>query len=558
LTTEEMFSAPRLRTLVQPNLQAELRLDPLMLDIGIDRSQLEKLPGVVFCPAQLIAPSAPLVDRANDLAINDAVTDARRRGPGAGTPAAMFFQRPVRARLASFDAKSPWRSYAWLVSQMSADTSAARRRFAVALCDGDPVVIVDGGELLPMGQDEATRRLRAALQQLPASAPVVVRRQQPVTVRSYDSAGGTMILVVNECPWATDVEVMLEVPNDLTLSRLTGDGVDPTAGGEAGLRLAPGQQTWPLRLSPYDVQVARLSAGGVGIASVSARIGDAAKAEWAARVAEFRDHDLTAPSVYDRLANPGFESTATAGGGPLPGWQLADPSEGVRAELDATTPHSGAMALYLASSGPIATVQSHVMPTPATGQLFATAFVRGENLSPDTELRMVIELADPDQQYRRFIPVSAENLAAHPPGEVWPTRAFGFYVNDLPLESNGQMRIKFELNGRGEVWIDDVELQDLLFPRSYYEHQTAEKRELANLLHAVQSTLESGRVADCVRLLEGYWPRFVTAYTPRGQATAIVRQTPGVEEGNAATPEKQPSGAESPVTGLRRYLPWLR
>ncbi len=72
LTTEEMFTATRTQSLLQPNVLAGVRLDRLMLDLGIDRQRLEKIPGVVFCPSQYIEPMLPLVDRAIDLEINEA------------------------------------------------------------------------------------------------------------------------------------------------------------------------------------------------------------------------------------------------------------------------------------------------------------------------------------------------------------------------------------------------------------------------------------------------------------------------------------------------------
>ena len=50
---------------------------------------------------------------------------------------------------------------------------------------------------------------------------------------------------------------------------------------------------------------------------------------------------------------------------------------------------------------------------------------------------------------------------------------YAFRSEDLPLDSRGQMRVKFELAGAGEVWIDNVQLYDLLFPLKFYEHSRA-------------------------------------------------------------------------------------
>ena len=66
----------------------------------------------------------------------------------------------------------------------------------------------------------------------------------------------------------------------------------------------------------------------------------------------------------------------------------------------------------------------------------------------------------------------------------------------------------------GEVWIDEVQLYDLLFPLSFYEKAEQERLELIKLTHAAQSYHESGRLSDCVRLMEGYWPRFLVTHVP--------------------------------------------
>jgi hypothetical protein len=76
------------------------------------------------------------------------------------------------------------------------------------------------------------------------------------------------------------------------------------------------------------------------------------------------------------------------------------------------------------------------------------------------------------------------------------------------------MRVKFEMVGSGEVWIDEIATYDLLFPLPFYKFQQAESLLLVKLKHAAHSSQEAGRITDCVRLLESYWPRFLIAYTP--------------------------------------------
>jgi hypothetical protein len=354
-----------------------------------------------------------------------------------------------------------------------------------------------------------------------------------VTVRAYPSIDSTTLVVLNNCPWPAQTEVKLELTRAAELQWITPNGArssTPTSGGQL---FAAGQQTWSLSLAPYEVQIVRLTAGA-RVGGVTAQLSDAALAELETQLTALSRRDLTRRSPYDRLANAGFE--AIPGTTPISGWRLADERVGVTAELDATAPQEGKTSLYLASRGQLATVESELLPTPLTGQLFMTVWLRGENLAPTTAVRMVFQTEGAGQFYRTF----ADPKSTHPLTSDWVF--YGFHVSDLPLESTGQMRVKFELDGPGEVWVDDVKLYDLLFPEPRYEHSTVEKRELLIMLSAAEKARQEGRISDSVRILEGYWPQFLLAYTePIAERPAIARQpVTGETPTNAAGTEGPP------------------
>jgi hypothetical protein len=169
-----------------------------------------------------------------------------------------------------------------------------------------------------------------------------------------------------------------------------------------------------------------------------------------------------------------------------------------------------------------------------------TVFVRGENVDPNTELRLVFETEGVGTPYRQLATLGGSHPGAQPLAAQWGY--YAFRCEDLPLDSHGRMRVQFELSGKGEVWIDNVELHDVLFPLKFYEHSESEKLELVKLIHAADSALEDGRLSECVELLEGYWPRFLTAYAPAVEpavATAPTDQE-NVEETSADEREAPP------------------
>ena len=99
-------------------------------------------------------------------------------------------------------------------------------------------------------------------------------------------------------------------------------------------------------------------------------------------------------------------------------------------------------------------------------------FVRGENIDPNSEMRLVFETDGATKPYRQFATLGGHSLATAPTRNgAWA--ATRFRSEDLPLDSRGTMRIKFELIGPGEVWIDNVQLYDLLFPLQFLRAERA-------------------------------------------------------------------------------------
>ena len=87
--------------------------------------------------------------------------------------------------------------------------------------------------------------------------------------------------------------------------------------------------------------------------------------------------------------------------------------------------------------------------------------------------------------------------------------------------------------GAGEVWVDDVQLFDMAFTEN-------ERRELAKLIMVAEYQLQNRQIGDCVRLLEGYWPRFLEDHVPlEGDPVA------------QKSPDAPPSPPAPPRTGLR-------
>jgi hypothetical protein len=541
LTTERIFAADEIQRKLLPAVLRKPKLDQILYDAGIDVATLSTMPGVVLTRTQHITADEPLVDRAIGLQIN-AADEWQSPSSGEDSPGVLTYHPSSTLKLTSLEGQSPWvgtRSPLTLASQLSPSGDAARRRFVEALRKSDPIVFVDGGLLTVAGQELATRRVLRILAQLPGDATFETREDQPLLVRTYSRDGDTCFLVANVSPWPIEAQVTLEVPGRAEMSLLAEFDEQGNPRRSAPITFGPGQHIWPLRLPPFDVEACRFDRPGVRVRGLQMRMESAATEQLQARIRSISNRDLTAHSIYDVLPNPNFEPSA--GGERVPGWLPLAANGRHSVELDATSPHNGRSCVCLESHEKSASVQSIDFPTPPTGQLVVTWFARAANLSPDAQLHIVLETVG-EPSFRVRTTLSSTMPSQEPLRSQWVSYAFP--VDDLPLASDATMHIRFELVGPGEVGIDDVRLYDLIFPLDFQKEEAQRQRlALWKTTHAAQTALNNGQYADCLRLLDGYWPRFLEAYTPLVEHT--IEPIPPVADQLATPPPPPPQDGSS-------------
>jgi hypothetical protein len=139
---------------------------------------------------------------------------------------------------------------------------------------------------------------------------------------------------------------------------------------------------------------------------------------------------------------------------------------------------------------------------------------------PDAQptLRLAVEGLGGESEYLPYAYVGA--------GDGVPLKSeWSWYklpVEDLPVGEVSELRLRFDLVGAGEVWIDNVEVYDLAFT----DH---ERRQLDKLLALIASQAADGRWAECARELDGYWPRFLIANVPHTEPQ-IANEPPNNQE----------------------------
>jgi hypothetical protein len=522
---------------LRPALPRTMTTAEALLRAGIDTQLYKDNEGLVLLRPERITPGGRLSAQALDLEAGQ-MPDADACFRGASTPGSLFVHRPQQVRVESFDELSPFQpSYTWLVAQPVPSGWQNRQRFVRSLAALDSQAMFDGGWLLPLGQEEAIRHLVAAYRSLPA-----IRFQraddggagatQPVTFRYATHAGRTYAYVVNDSPLGITAWVRLSAAAGCQLEELTGRRQ------VAPLKLDAQGTYWQVELQPYDLVAVQLSAPGVKFFDPRVSFPATLKAALGQRIRQLgiRAASLRVPPPLDVLSNAGFENPPAVGG-QLPGW-VTTQQPGVTIQLDQTQTHGGSQSVRMTSDGAWACLVSQPLEPPETGRLWMSVWLRVADAAAQPALQLALEGKLDGQRYYRHAPVGlvpAGSQEGAPIGTDWTQ--YVFQVDDLPLEGLSQLYVRLDLRGPGEVWVDDVELFDLAFSAN-------ERKELNKLITLANVTLEEDRLGDCLRLLDGYWPRFLDQYVPLPPGgSPNLSDAPPVE---IANPPSQPP----PKTGL--------
>jgi hypothetical protein len=348
-------------------------------------------------------------------------------------------------------------------------------------------------------------------------------------VRFGTHAGRTWAYLVNDAPFPATVQLTVEAGPACRMEELTGRRKVPAPEtGSQGM-------FWRVPLEAYDLVAVSFSEPGVRLArpNISSPSAVAGELSQQVRALSARAAMLANAGPLQTLKNPGFEASGSDADG-LQGWALTAPP-GTTAHSDPADKHSGARALHLASSGAAIRVLSDPFDPPPTGRISVSVWmhVKGPDQQPPLQLAIEGKLEGAD--YFRFAMVGRAPAGAPAAPPIAPTWAnYVFQVDDLPLEGLQRVRVRFDLAGAGEVWIDDVQVFHLAFNRK-------ERLELSKIIALADVKLQNGLLGDCVRLLEGYWPQFLQVnVTPPESVVRIDGRGP-----SRAAARRQAHSAES-------------
>ena len=511
---------------MHPRLLRPANFAAAMLDHGLAGIFVEDRGSIVQLRPRRIAPHANLAMQATNIALNRSTeVDKFYRGVGSG---ALCFHEPQPLRLQEFDEQGPFpheKSLTWLAAQIPPAGLYNRARFVHAVATLDPPMIVEGGWTLPLGQEHSVREIFNVYRQLPAQ-PFTTEKPQPglgIVVRTLSQTDRTFIYVVNDAPWPAQVQIALNAPPHCTALAVGGHGT-------AQLKHWPGQASWMVDLRPYDLVAAVFSAPRVRVTDWRVEFDSSVKVELARTLTDLQSRiaRLKRPPVLEVLENPSFEEPPTATD-PVPGWYFQQQA-GVLVEIEERAAAAGKRALHFKNNtSGVAWVRSKPIRLPKTGRIAVQAAIRTADPADQPALRVAFDLqgAGPNSYLIKAFGRDPSGKETRRLARQWPSAPYTVYWNELPVGTESQVRIGFDLSGEGEVWIDDVRILDLHFDQN-------EQRELLKKQGQVQYELDpQHQFANCYEYLDSFWPRFLLEFVSSTTEPRVAR-TP--DEPTRATP----------------------
>ena len=531
LTTANLLGARQLQTVLRPDVSEKDTVAEVLRLLGLDLNRLEDSGIVVPRPQRIIPASTPQVRDQEQHWNRHQGLDKLFARPAHG--ATMHFLVPAPLRLPDFDAVSPFgadKTRTLLISQILPADAAYRERFVESLARLDATLMIDGGWLLPLGQEAALAPLAKVYRRLPAEPFETAPRgdrSQDIIIRTLAKGDKTYFYAVNPTPWPLTAQIVFGGPQSLRLTPYCDERQMKLQPAESGM-------AWTVELEPFDLVGGEISGGGAKVVSSSATPPSSTAPVLAdlRREVAFRVRYLQKQPHFLPLANASFEDRGLEG--LVPAWvHAADPDRGMIVEVDRTQGSGSPSSLHIANRGagkPVC-IRSSPLPVPTTGRIQMTARIRIADPAKQPQLRLAVEGRLEGQVYYRRLNFGAierdgESVVA-PLGGEWTTCSIS--RADLPISGLTDLRVGFDLMSDGEAWIDDVEVQDLWL-------QPDEANELLKSAATADLQARSGSLNDCRLFLDGYWPSFLR----RNVQLPDARETPPQSAGAAAAMQNPP------------------
>lgn len=575
-----------------PRLDGICPAQDALLYFGLDVPQLKMIPNLVLSRPRKIVTNRPLAEQAGDLQWEQ-TPGTFRLFQDQNIPSAVIYHAPEVLRLESFDEASPFTpTFTWMASTYAQTTAEARRPYAETLAMLDAFTIVEGGWNPVFGKEEALRGTIRILNQLPAvhfnsamSSGMTALKSQPVIFRFCSLQGMNYAYAVNVTPFPVNARVYLQP--SLNQQAGAGDQLANSLPGQVE-RLENGAYTplgrdergvfWKVQLAPYQIEAVQFAGSPFMMLDPECEVPPEAQVVFRNEFLrlQYFIESLKKPTFYLGMKNPGFESQAM-NGEPIPYWSVTFPAPQAQvvpvssqggavtgqfaqysnegpagaeagAKLAASEgPQFGENSLHLYSLGKPVRIMSQPFTMHSTGRLTVFLWMKTQGNEGALPLRLILEGKTKNGKFCRAATCSGRESL---PGQEW--KQIAIQMNDLPLEKEAEVSLGFELYGRGNAWVDNIQLMTVHF-------SDEEIGQLRGIFSQLENRIAKNEIAPCVSALECYWVRFLRenldANTPP-QTNPLALKS-GAQNSRQLEDESGKTGAQRPHFGSRPSLPQL-
>jgi hypothetical protein len=562
----DLYRNEEIASALSPSLHASSDFEQTMLHLGFTSAIVGSQPtetgnGIVFLNPHRVAPDQALSSQRVDLAVENS-KQAQQFFSRVSYAGDLFTHRVSWAHFAQLQTHSPFGKQEeplMRLQQMAPSEQFNRQRFVQSIKQRDARMLVDGGWMLTMGQEESLVDIMNVFSQLPDARFADVdssrhSKPRPVAVRQLQHGSESFFYVANASPWPMNITLMVTsnatdgLPKIESLSRHglqinpASDSSTSTAGPE----------------SPFEINVQVPAFGLVGGRSVSRfsisdfdfELPDHADKNLRRHVYSLQSKLVKSgnASPIPVIENSSFEVNDRP---TLSGWDSGQQSTGkVRLDTDQGRSESpapfGRVSLLMANDDPAPVwVRSNTFESSETGRLSIAVWLKTADPSQQPPLRLAVEGETNGSSYYRF--GSIGSLSPDPNANQIESRwkRFAVHFDDLPVNGLSNVRIGFDLMGPGQVNIDNVQVFDRWFDEN-------DAKAITQLLASTGPLLSSPATFDsCRRLLESYWPSFLDEYIADDESVTNAGSTQpagGQEEVKRGSPDATPNAISRALT----------
>lgn len=499
ITRNEEFSS-----ILSPALHHSPDISQTMLRMGLASDLATKRNKIVLMQPHRYAPVHPLSSQKSEFEMQNNSQFADWFGKQQDS-ASLFYNRSAWARFENLENSSLFGKNPDPILRLQQLSRASRwccQPLAQALLDSDPALFVDGGLLLNSSASLDRKEFLEVYSKLASETFEDTKHathsddRHPVAVRFLNTGAGTEIYLVNASPWQVEVTVN---SNMVVANGLVNFGQKDWLPVDAGSRPHEFQVT----LEPFQLVGGRVADNRLKLNGFSYALPESAKRDLNASYYKLRSKLIASANAIPLqwLANSGFEQQTLENW--TTGTQIAE-----FASVDTNTnSFEGSCALRLRNSaGQNVWIRSDVIPTPETGRLSISVWLRLGDEQEQPPLRISVESDDPSANYYRFAEVGSLDAESGSSQLSSDWRQFAVHFDDLPQQPLNGLRIGFDLIGPGDVWVDHVQVFDRWLDENDAKAVTQLLASIGPLLNETE-TLET-----CRSILRSYWPTFLRQY----------------------------------------------